>query len=234
MKFLLFIMLNVYNVLTLGLPIITLNRDNHVSLTETVDKDSIDKIMTDIHQLDQVNFYIYINSPGGYVEQGERFVSHLQYLQETGKNITCIAENAHSMAYYIFQNCNQRYIIPSSKVMQHQMTVYNNGQLTNIENYIEMITKISHRLNTFCAKRIGISLQRFNKLVSTDWWLYGQDIIDNNVADKMVLVGCNMTKEAIILKDGSLLEKKHPCPIINIVEKVTLTSGSSSISNLVW
>jgi hypothetical protein len=97
-----------------------------------------------------------------------------------------------------------------------------------------MITKISNRLNMFCAKRIGISIESFNKLVSTDWWLYGQDIIDNNVADKMVLVGCNMTKEAIILKDGSLLEKKHPCPIINIVEKVTLSSGSSSISNLVW
>ena len=87
-----------------GLETVTLNKDNHVSLLGTVNKTSIDKLMRDIYHLDKRNFYLYINSPGGYVEDGERFVSHLQFLQETGKNISCIAENAHSMAYYIFQN----------------------------------------------------------------------------------------------------------------------------------
>ncbi len=227
-----FVFLTYFMVTVSGLETITLNKDNHVSLLGTVNKTSIDKLMRDIYHLDKQNFYLYINSPGGYVEDGERFVSHLQFLQETGKNISCIAENAHSMAYYIFQNCNQRLIIPSSKVMQHQMTIYNDGQLTNIENYIAMITKISQRLNIFCAKRIGIPLEKFNKLVSTDWWLYGQDIVDNNVADKMVLVGCNSTKEGILLKSGQLLETSHPCPLIDQTNYIHLTSDATS--RVVW
>jgi hypothetical protein len=36
------------------------------------------------------------------------------------------------------------------------------------------------------AKRIGIELPRFNQLVRNDWWLDGDDIVKNKVADRVV------------------------------------------------
>ncbi len=205
------------------LEVITLTRHNHVSLLGPVNKQSIDQIILDIDILTKDNFYVYLNSPGGLVTEGERLVNHFNYLQETGKNITCLAENAHSMAFYIFQNCNQRYIMQNSKVMQHQMTVYNNGPLENLDNYLVMIKKISHRLNTFCAQRIGISLDKFNSLVSTDWWLYGLEIIDQNVADRMVLVGCEKSKIGFMTLEGQIIDYSFRCPLIIPPEKTEIT-----------
>lgn len=204
------------------LDLITLNRENHISILGTIDKASVDKAILDLNEINTDTYYVYLNSPGGYVEEGDRLVTHMTYLQESGKTLNCIAENAHSMAFYIFQNCNQRYILPSSKVMQHQITVPIEGQLTNIHNYIKMIEKMSHRMNLFTAKRIGISLEEFNKRVTTDWWLYGQDIIDHMVADKMVLVGCNTTKEAYLLPNGEIHELAHSCPLVHQVIKLTV------------
>lgn len=210
-----------------NLQAITLNNNNHVSLLGVVDEVTIDRTIQAMNKITKPDYYFYINSPGGFVEEGERLVSHMNYHQGTGKNITCIAENAHSMAFYIFQNCNRRLIIPSTKVMQHQITIQNSGQLANIHSYIEMIQRISHRMNIFCSERIGIPLEEFNKRVMSDWWLYGEDIITNGVADEMVLVGCNTTKDAYLDNDGLLHINNHPCPLVN-----NIISSSPSPSQL--
>ena len=206
--------LQMFNATNTKVSVITLNKDNHISILGIIDKISVDKAMLDMNDIQANEYYVYINSPGGYVEDGERLVTHMNYMQESGKTLNCIAENAHSMAFYIFQNCNYRFIMPSSKVMQHQVSVPIQGPLTNIHNYIKMIEKMSYRMNLFTAKRIGISIDEFNKLVSTDWWLYGEDIITNGVADEIVLVGCNTTKEAHLLKNGEIQELVHPCPLV--------------------
>ena len=53
-----------------------------------------------------------------------------------------------------------------------------------------MINQISKRLNKAAAKRIGISLEEFEKRVQQDWWTYGEDIVKENVADELAVVGC--------------------------------------------
>ena len=208
-----------YSILLLRLDaikIITLNNTNHVSLVGEVNQISIDKTILAMSNIQGNNFYFYINSPGGIVDEGERLVSSIRYYQELGKNITCIAEKAHSMAFYIFQNCNLRYILPSSKVMQHQISVYHTGELANVNNYIELIKKISKRINMFCAKRIGMEYNDFINKVLSDWWLEGDDIIKYGVADEMVLIGCNITYNKLLFKN---------CPLINselIITPLTL------------
>ncbi len=228
-KFFLYLLLLINFREVSSLESIILERDNHVSLVGSVDNISINKLINDMNKISKNKYYFYINSPGGYVEEGERLVSHMRFQQNIGKNISCIAENAHSMAFYIFQNCNQRLIIPSSKVMQHQITIHNNGQLANINSYIEMISRISHRMNTFCSKRIGISLDEFSKRVMTDWWLYGEDIITNNVADKIVLVGCNNTANAYLDDDGLLHIDAHPCPLVLDENQISTSSSNLAI-----
>ena len=194
--------------------IITLNNHNHISLLGTIDKQLIDTTITTMNNIKTNEFYLYINSPGGYVEDGERLISNMMYLQNTGKTINCIAENAHSMAFNIFQNCDTRYITSSSKVMQHQVQLYEvNGPLDNVYNYIKMIKTISDRLHLFCSKRIGMELNEYIRKINTDWWLTGEEIISNNVADKVAIVGCDNT-DSVIGGETLLLKKSNKCPLI--------------------
>ena len=197
-----------------GTPVVTLNRGNHVSLIGEVNKLSVDKIIDDLHTITHKNVYLYIDSPGGYVVEGERLVSNILYNQASGKEIICIAENAHSMAFYIFQNCKHRWVTPSAKMMQHQVSLQHQGPLINQENYLRMVNQMSSKLHRVCAERIGMPENTFLEKVRNDWWLFGQDIVNNNVADSIVLVGCNNTVEyqldTIKHKVSTL---RHPCPI---------------------
>lgn len=172
------------------LPIAHLNSTNHVKIIGNINHDSIDFAISQLNSISNKNFYIYLDTPGGIVDEGERFVSQILYKQATGSQVTCIAENALSMGFYIFQNCNTRLITPSGKLMQHQISLNNNHiPLDNLDNYIKMVRKISRNINQFCANHINISVQEFEKKVNNDWWLYGQDAIDENAADGMTLVG---------------------------------------------
>jgi len=176
----------------LGFEVITLNNENHIALTTDVNKNSVDKVIREINEIKEKVIHMYIDSPGGEVFEGDKLVSNMAYHQSLGKEFICIAENAHSMAFYIFQYCDYRYITQSAKMMQHQISIASNGPLVNNDNYIKMVKDISIKINTLCASRIKMSLNDFIGKINTDWWVYGQDIIDNNVADKIVLVGCSV------------------------------------------
>lgn len=184
-------LLILYHALTTNnLPIVNLNSTNHVKIQGPIDHYSIDLAISQLNLITDKHFYIYLDTPGGIVDEGERFVTQLKYKQATGSYVTCIAENALSMGFYIFQNCNNRLVTPSGKLMQHQISLNNNRiPLDNLDSYIKMVRKISRNINQFCANRINITVEDFEKRVNNDWWLYGQDAIKENAADGMTLVG---------------------------------------------
>ena len=88
-----------------NLPIIHLNSTNHVKIDSPINHESINLALYQLNNIVEKNFYVYLDTPGGVVDEGDRFVSQLQYKQATGSYVTCIAENALSMGFYIFQNC---------------------------------------------------------------------------------------------------------------------------------
>jgi ATP-dependent protease ClpP protease subunit len=136
--------------------------------------------------------YVYINSPGGSVDAGNLFINNLKYQQKMNKSIECIAQSAYSMAFHILQHCDRRYITETSKVMQHQISIGNiEGPLVNTMNYLQMVANISYNMNLYSAMRLKITLDEYLLKVNNDWWLYGQDIINNNSADEIIYIGCN-------------------------------------------
>ena len=206
-------MTNLFNTLVYSFTInntltkkITLKTNNHITLLGEINKESINKAINDISRISSnSNFYIYIDSFGGSVDDGERLIDVMNYYQANGQNITCIAQNALSMAFYIFQNCNYRMITPSGKLMQHQITVTLHNQVSNSLNYLKMIERIEIKINTFCALRIGKTYQKFIYLITNDWWIYGKDNLHENTADEIVLVGCDKSLVNGLNKKSCLL-----------------------------
>ena len=168
--------------------------DNFHLLKFDINDDSISDAIFDINKiantknLDEI--VLYIDSNGGSVTAGNALIEYVEALK-INNTVTCIAENAYSMAFVIFQHCTNRFILKSSILMQHQIHFQIEGDLKNIENYIEMMKEMSKQLNKYQADRIGISIEKFNELTLNDWWIYGETAIKNRVADKIVTVSCH-------------------------------------------
>ena len=130
------------------------------------------------------------------------------------------------MAFVIFQNCSNRYVISSTTLMQHQISLSGlRGPLNNLMNYLDMINKISYELDNMVSTRIKMDLTEYRNKISNDWWIYGNLAIEQGVADEFVFVGCETelyetdSQEELTLNLNSLGEleltsdSKTLCPL---------------------
>jgi len=228
MYLLLFLIFTSFNLFKAN-KIITLKKGNFVSVNDKINEENVNLWIRNISSIDNNPIYIYIDSPGGSVDSGLKLINTFKYYQSLNISIDCIANNAYSMAFYIFQNCDRRYITPSSILMQHQISLGNiKGQLKNVNNYLNLINDISYNLDEFTFNKLNITKEEYQLKILTDWWLYSDDILKYNAADSYVLIGCDKDlydeqipyEESIldITEDGILEIKvikkyKDLCPI---------------------
>lgn len=164
---------------------IMLTKDNHITIHGTINDKLANEFLSNAATVKDPRF-IYIHSPGGSVIAGNRLVRHIQ-----SKNYTCIADQAVSMAFVILQACAKRYSTSTSMVMQHQTSLGYEGDLQAMNAYLKMVNFIEKELTTMQATRIGMSEKEFRDLTVSEWWLYGSDIVEHNVTDKIVDVECS-------------------------------------------
>lgn len=183
--------------------LIELNENNTIVLKGTINSDLISNIIHKSNNLISDDIIVFISSPGGSVMSGNNFIEFIKSLEQRGKKISCIAETAISMAFVILQACPTRYILDSSVVMQHQMSLGVNGKLENIKSRLVMIKDLNEQIIENQAKRLELSVDDFKKKTISDWWLYGSSIIKNKVADEIVNVYCSNN----LLGDKNVEEK---------------------------
>jgi ATP-dependent Clp protease protease subunit len=204
-----------------SIELIELKKDNFVTLRETIDQDSSSKLLSKLNVIESKyeQIYLYINSPGGEVMAGLEIINYIKSLQQRSKIVTCIVHNAMSMAFVIFQYCSQRYILYSSTLMQHQMSLGVKGKLYDINSRLSYINSLENRLNQDQALRLNMTVDNFTKLIQNDWWLYSEDIISNNAADKIVTIYCSFENfdETILVQTmfGDISIRYSACPLIN-------------------
>lgn len=192
---------------------------NHAYLIGTVNTQSVNQVIDTMTEITSSHLILYLNSPGGLVEDGDKLISYLKYRQGTGTNITCIAEMAHSMAFHIMQHCHLRLVTPSAKMMQHQVSLGLHGELSKVNSYLSMINQISHRLTKESSYRIGMSVEHFQQKIMSDWWLSGTDIVTANVADAVALVGCHASTKA-----NTVNLPVFECPLTVVPKLPTVTA----------
>ena len=207
--------------------VIELKKDNFVSLRETIDQDVSSRLLVKLNAIETKHdtLYLYINSPGGDVLAGFEIINYIKSLQERSKQIICISHNAMSMAFAIFQYCTQRYILYSSSLMQHQMSLQAKGKLYELNNRMRYLNTIEHKINQDQANRLNMSVANFTQLIQNDWWLYGEDILHQKAADKMVSIHCAFENydELVVVQTlfGEVQMKYSACPLINYPIHIT-------------
>ena len=175
---------------TLG-QLITLEKHNTVFLKGQIDTQLAKSVNRDLLAVVDPKIVLFISSPGGSVVDGNRIIQLLDALTLSGKEISCIAQEAYSMAFIIFQACPTRYVLPNSIIMQHQMFVFNMDQLERIKSRMKLLNSLETTLNSRQAERLKLSLKEFTDRVMNDWWIYGEDIILENAADQLTYVVCD-------------------------------------------
>lgn len=196
------------------LPLVTLTSDNVVTLrgpvTTSSVSDTIQRMISVTQTHNEVN--LVLSTPGGSVVDGYQLVQVIDALAKQGKTVNCIADVAISMGFVIFQSCPNRYVRPSSILMQHQMSFGISGPIEHVNNYVKFVNGMERDLTERQAKRLGLSEEEFRDRIRSDWWAFGYDILRNDMADEMRLVTC----------DRDLLEKTEDITFDTFFGPVTL------------
>lgn len=206
---------------------ILLTQNNFVSIKNTINKDTRIKFIEDITVLsdDTKDFYIIIDSNGGDVFEGQKIIDQIKFLQANNIHIKCVALIAYSMAFHIFQSCNERIIYESSKLMSHQLKLsINDIEIYKLKNYLEMIYNINENLDEIISKRLNVDIKMYREKIYNEWWIDGKQIIKEKLADKIVYIGCdtNLYNNKGIYNDDIKLESKNILLQINNKKKCPL------------
>jgi ATP-dependent Clp protease protease subunit len=171
--------------------LVELNSRNTITIRGPIQHESVGDFMMKTSQIDSKEIYIYISSPGGSVMEGMKIVDIIKSLEKSGRKVSCISDFSASMAFIILQSCPRRLATFSSVLMQHQMSLGLEGNIENVNTYLDFIRQIDVELNKLQADKIGMPEEQFKRKIENDWWIHGPDAKKNSVVDDIVLIKCH-------------------------------------------
>ena len=206
---------------------ITLTKNNHIVFKGVVNAQSVTKASTDLLKLSFKTkpgdtLYIVLDSPGGSVYDGLNFV---QLFATIPRNVECIAIRAHSMAHHFLQACpGKRYGVPNMVSMAHRASgsfqgTFNKGR---VEQQLELWTDIVQSMEKVNAKRMGLTLEKYQSLAKEEYWCHGKSCVKKNFVDAIQTVGCSQklvneeTSRTVNTLFGSYKVYETKCPFIGM------------------
>jgi ATP-dependent protease ClpP protease subunit len=209
---------------------VVLNETNFVSLIGPVTSNSVDAVLLDwshpsrARQMNRTKHAIlYIDSPGGSVHAGSRLVQYIRAIQNQNVTVDCIAQNFMSMAFIIMQACDGRFVLENSVGMQHQMSMSMRGDIENLRSMFRLHDRMNERMIRMEIDKIGIDREDYMERIINDWWLYGEDNVDENTADEVILYSCAPSLYgAVVEREERILGmtftvRIHRCPLFREV-----------------
>lgn len=204
--------------------LVKLTEDNFVVLRGTINGQSSSKFITDILDKKSKDLYVYLNTGGGSITSGMQIIQTLKALELTGTTINCITNVGLSMGFVITQYCQNRLVLASSILMQHQASFSAEGPVNNVNSYVNFIHSMVNEIDTHQSNRLNMTIENFKEIVRDDWWLIGSDAVKYGAADKLVYVLCDfknqLIKEKIDTIFGDVTVTYSKCPIAKDPQKI--------------
>ena len=130
------------------------------------------------------NITMYINSPGGIVQDGLAIYDTMQLIKPPV--ITVCTGMAASMAAIILAAGSTRYCLPHSKVMIHQPSGFTSGKTTDILIDAEEIKKDRETLASILAHHTNKSMEEILKDFEKDKWFTPEEALSYNLIDSIL------------------------------------------------
>ncbi len=192
---------------------ISLTTKNSLLIRGQINEQTATDLIFDINKRqNKKKLILYLDTNGGSVDAGNKIINEIQKY-----NISCVASKAISMGFVILQSCHRRFVTPMATLMQHQMSYGVANEKAKVESYVNFIGQIGNHLEDMQAKRIGINPYEFKIRTFNDWWIFGDNAIKENCADRVVNVKCTteLTNQTYNIEHGVLTFVFSKCPVIS-------------------
>ena len=207
---------------------ITLTKHNHVMFKGVVNGESVAKASRDLLKASfwtkpGDTIYLVLDSGGGAINAGLDFV---QLFATIPRNVECVALRAHSMAHHFLQACpGVRHGTSNMLSMAHRAAgsfrgTFNKG---DVENQLELWTDIVQSMERVNAKRMGLTLKKYQSLAKDEYWCHGKGCLKKKFVDTISSVTCSKeliekeVKTTIRTFFGSYNAYSSACPVIRAI-----------------
>lgn len=201
---------------------ITLTENNSIVFNQQVSAQYVSQKTLEImaKSLKASPLYLVLDTPGGSVDAGLKFIDTVKSLNIPVHTVTLFAA---SMGYQFVQELGIRYITPSGTLMSHRGAVSGvsgqvPGELNSRVNHISMILD---GMSTRASKRVGMSKQAYEALIINELWLDGVNSVSTGHADALANVKCDKSllngsyEEEVNTIFGGAILKFSKCPLIS-------------------
>ncbi len=130
--------------------------------------------------------HIYINSPGGSVDDTLAVYDTMQFMN-CDVATYCVGQAASGAAMILAAGTKgKRYALPHSKVMIHQPWGGVTGQASDIQIQAEEILKAKRLLNELMAKHTGRDVSQIEQDTERDRYLSPQEALEYGIVDEIL------------------------------------------------
>ncbi|NLX13071.1 MAG: ATP-dependent Clp protease proteolytic subunit [Phycisphaerales bacterium] len=129
---------------------------------------------------------LYINSPGGLVDQTLAIYDTMQFL---GCEVAtyCIGQAASGAAIILAAGTHgQRYALPNAKIMLHQPYGGITGQAEDIRIQAEEVLKDKKLLNSILAKHTGQDSEKITREIERDRYMSAAEALAYGLVDEIL------------------------------------------------
>lgn len=137
-------------------------------------------------QDDKKPIKLYVNSPGGTVTDGLAIYDTMQHVKAPVSTI-CVGLAASAAALLLAGGTkNQRYALPNSEIMIHQVFGGAEGQASDIKIKAEHILKLKEKINRLLSKCTEQPLSKIEKDTDRDFHMSAEEAVKYGLIDKVI------------------------------------------------
>lgn len=220
-------------------PVVVLHKYNSVVFRNVVTRAAISNLTTKLLAISRSlrtsdPIYLYLDTPGGVVDDGLQAIDTVQGLAQEVKTIT---QFSASMGFHMVQSMGERFITPSGVLMSHRMRGGVEGQIPGeAVTRLNAALELANVLDAAVCRRIGMKLEDYQHLIINEYWVSGYKAVEANMADKVVLVKCGADltgtyDDVLETPFGAVTLTWPECPLINYPVAINI-GGTTDKKNL--
>jgi len=129
------------------------------------------------------DIFMYINSPGGVVTSGLGIYDTMRYIRPD-INTICVGQ-AVSMGCFLLAGGTKgkRFSLPHSRIMMHQVSGGQQGQILDVKIRYEEMTTINELLMSLFAENTEMPLEEVKEHFDRDKWMSPREAMDLGIID---------------------------------------------------
>lgn len=137
---------------------------------------------------ENLDIWIYLNSPGGEISSGFGIYDTIRFIKPKVKIL--VTGLAASIATVILLAAEKefRYSLPNSRLLIHQPLIHGNiqGQASDIEIHAKEILKMREKIAELYNKETGQPINRVRRDIERDYWMTSGEALEYGLITKIV------------------------------------------------